>query len=745
MKKRELISTREAALENGDVLQLPASVNYYYVTTMDSLNESVAELLPIVSVKENRVAIDIETTDLDPLVGSIITIQLGTPQNIQYIFDIRRLSDLSPLKELLLEAKCWMVGHNLKFDYKYIKHHLGVSLTHMHDTMLSEQIIRGGDYSGGGYSLDQVLQKRLGKEMTITTGDFKSDQSEKTTSAKKEMQRSFMEIKDGELSAAQLAYAAQDVSAETILELASWQVKQLKILKPNTLHDSTTYRSIRDQELREKYIQMFPAELSLWPTALLEFQFLEVVSDIELSGIGFCSETHKEVLFNVKKDYEEYRKEFLKIMSRSCPQVTLLGSAAINPDSTQQVLEGLKNAGLELDETGADVLQSKLLELTEGSLQYKIVKSLMGYRKTSKLLQAFGEKISSFMHPVTGRIHYTIQQVLDTGRISNAKPNLQQIPREVEWKATGDKELDEKIKKERKGFRECFIAKNGYKFLVYDYSQQELRIAASISMDSMMLQAYKNGKDLHSFSVSLMDRVPYEEVVKRLEAGDKDTKKRRTVAKTMSFGSLYGSSAFNLSKTLHIPMDEAEENLRMFWAAYPDLSDAMERYGKMANKLMYSNTILGRRRYYTNLVDRINWTRCENNPDVIDKKVRDLEMLWLVKDGPITDDNIEYAKSKIINKYKSQISRWAGNHHIQGAAADTTKCAAITMTREFKKKGLDASIVGLVHDEIIVEVKDEVSEECKEIVIRRMKEALSAFCPNVPAEVEGKVGSCWSK
>ena len=739
------VTTDRGLLNTGDVLTLPCTVNYFYIDSDEAALEAVERILPLSASSENMLAIDIETTGFDPYLDEIVTCQVGTADDLQYIFDFRKI-DPYILRPVFLQP-CWKIGHNIKFDAKFLKVKLNVDMSHYFDTFIAEKVLRGGSYTRGvGYALDAVLLDRLSKELKIEFKSFGGDYEAKVKSAKKTMQKSFMGLKkhDQPLSKAQLAYAAQDVAVGTIFSLVEDQKKELMRTGPSTLYDPQMDTPGIDPEIYKSYNSIFPKHLSLWPTALLEFKFIEVVVDMEVEGIGFCKETHAKVLKNILKDYSHYKSAFLKLMAKNCKQKTLLGLASINPDSNQQVLEAFKEMGLELEDTKAATLDNLLRELDPKCHEYEVISNLTGYRKMSKLVDSFGEALVDQVHPLTGRIHPSVEHVLTTGRISMSNPNLQQIPRGVPWVMTGDKEKDEKIKK-RDGLRECFKAKDGNSFLIYDYSAQELRVAASISMDRLMLQAFKEEKDLHSFSATLMYHEDYEDFAKKVEDGDKEAKEKRTHAKIVSFGSLYGSGPSNLSKTLRVSMDEAKDIIRMYWDAYPELALAMPRYGELANKFGYSNTILGRRRYYTDNLTKIKYIELEQDPKVIDKKVRDLKMTWLVEDGPITRDNMRYAKKKIVDRFRAKINRESGNHHIQGTSADMMKLAAVAVRRSIAESKVNASIVGLVHDEVIVECADEDLEAVEAIVQQGMKDAMTYFCPNVPAEVDGHVSPHWMK
>ena len=740
-------SINKAALSGGDQLLLPCTVNYYFITTQDQVLEAVDELLPISSNPKNMLAIDVETNGFDPYLKDILLLQIGTKENTQYIFDARRL-DLKLLKPVL-DSPCWKLGQNIKFDAKFIQAKLGIKLSKFYDTLLAEKIIRGGEYSSGcGYALDAILKYRLDVELKIETHGFSgldAKEGSKLERAKKYMQQSFLTMgKDDEFTEAQLAYAAQDVAGDTIFRLVDKQIELLYRESVNTLYDPEA-QYITDQEVKSNYEQLFKPRLRLWETAKLEFKFLEVVIDIELSGINFSKEKHTDVLNNIIRDYKEYRKEFLCLLGSKIPQRTLMGTASLNPDSNQQVLAALNSLKLKMEDTKAETLVEKITELKPGTEKYSILETLLNYRTMSILVKSYGETLSSLIHPVTGRLNYEIQQILDTGRISTNEPNIQKIPSKVPWRKTGNIKEDADIES-RDGLRECFTAPQGYKLIVYDYDSQELRVVASISRDSNMLDAFKHKKNLHCYSASLMYNEDYDELYSKYKAGEPETVQKRKEAKTVSFGVIYGSGAANLARTLGIILERAKDIIERLWLAYPELKKAMGRYGEISNKVGYSNTILGRRRYFTDIMEKIKWVQCEKSIVGLEDRAKEEGMEWLFeKEGGVTRENFQKFKEALIKKFRNKIGRQASNHSVQGSSADITKLAAVKIRRELLDKGLDAKIVGLIHDEIIVECKEAIAIICSEIVKRNMEEALSFFCPNVPAIADGKISDCWKK
>jgi len=771
------VTTSKANIHTGDTLCLTCEVNYYYITENEHAIEAVRKLQSIVKDPNSMIAFDIETTGFSPFTDEILLAQIGTVYNDQYIFDMRKI-DYNIILPLLITS-CWKIGHNIKFDAKFAKVKWGISIERMYDTMLAEMIIRGEDK--GGFALDAILKKRFDRELILIRKDLMGgsnfSEENKTKTAKKKMQQSFLNMdKDTDFDPGQLAYAAHDVAKDTMFQLVTWQLSRLQIPCPSTLYDHQV-TSASEPRVREQYEELFPPTMTLWDTACLEFKFLEVVIELELDGIGFDVDKHSEVMQLVEKDYKEYKSDFLSCMSNDASQNTLFGYAAINPDSPAQIKDALNSLGLYVESTGADILDNTIKALEEGSNQHNALKNLIGYRKTSKLISTYGKPLMQQVNPETGRLHYNIKQILNTGRISTSKPNLQNMPANIDWKITLEESKNPiTVKKlaDRDGLRECFIAKEGYTFLIYDYSAQEMRIAAHITRDPALHTAFKEGKDLHSFAASEMYHEDYErlhalakyddsmepvevrkqkdDIISKFNVEEaeiiglhKIAKKQRGAGKTLNFGSLYGSGVRNVSETLHIPIEDAQDIQSRYWKVYSVMKDAMERYGFLANKYGYSNTIMGRRRYYTFLKERINWIKAEISPSGVERRIVDMKMHWLLEKGPVTAKNMRSMKDKVISRLESEIARQAGNHHIQGTAADMTKLAAIDIRNAIKAGEFDAKLVGLIHDEVIVEVIDSQAAEVEKIVIEKMNRAESFYCPTVKAAVEGKESPHWLK
>jgi DNA polymerase I-like protein with 3'-5' exonuclease and polymerase domains len=441
------------------------------------------------------------------------------------------------------------------------------------------------------------------------------------------------------LSDDQLAYAAKDV-----MVLFPIYVKQLRGLK----------------------------EQKLLAVAELEFKCVMAVGDLELAGCKLDVDKWRKILAEVEQKRDAVKTELMDLLpSGAAKQSSMFGSAEylINLNSQSQIIAEFArlNPPIILEGTSEQEL-NKFGDRVE-------IKKLLEYRSHEKTLGSFGEGLLSQIHKKTGRIHPDfLQYGADTGRFSCSNPNVQQIP------ATSD-------------FRSCFIAEPGYKLVVCDYSQAELRILAELSGDPAFIEAFNSGGDLHKLAASQMFQVPVDQV----------TKDQRSAAKAINFGLAYGMGPQGLAVRIDKTVDEARALIDAYFEAFSGVHQWLLRMGKDSVRLRYSPTPLGRKRFY-NIPDR-------DDPDY---------------------------RRKV-----SEVDRQGKNAPIQGANADMTKMALVFL-RE-KLKGYDARVVNTVHDEIVVEVREEQAEVVCKIVEAEMIRAGREVIKSVPVVADAKIGDYWSK
>ncbi|WP_316741771.1 DNA polymerase I [Pedobacter antarcticus] len=318
-------------------------------------------------------------------------------------------------------------------------------------------------------------------------------------------------------------------------------------------------------------------------------------------------------------------------------------------------------------QTGEDVL----LGLASKS---DIVKDILDFRQLQKLKSTYVDALPLLVNPKTGRVHTSYNQaVAATGRLSSNNPNLQNIP----------------IRTERgREVRKAFIPRDeDHVLLSADYSQIELRIIADIAKEENMLDAFKNGIDIHTATASKVYGVAIEEV----------TSTQRRNAKAVNFGIIYGQSAFGLSQNLGIPRKEAAEMIEQYFAQYPGIKRYMNDTMNFARENGFVETMMGRRRY-----------------------LRDINSANQTVRG--------FAERNAINA------------PIQGSAADMIKIAMIHIHHDIKAQNLQSKMTMQVHDELVFDVLKTEVEAMKAIISHRMKSAIET---TVPIEIEIGEGRTW--
>ena len=398
----------------------------------------------------------------------------------------------------------------------------------------------------------------------------------------------------------------------------------------------------------------------------IEIPLIEVLTDMEYEGVGL------DVGF-----LTDYSKLLEKDLAETADRIYSIAGVRFNIDSPKQLgevlftklsipYEGQKTKTGQLS-TGEDVL----LKLSHN---YPIADLLLNYRELQKLKGTYVDALPALINPKTKRLHTTFSQtVASSGRLSSNNPNLQNIP----------------IRTERgQQVRKAFIPRSGeYKILSADYSQVELRIIAALSNDTGMIEAFKNGMDIHSATAARVFGVAINEV----------TREMRGKAKAVNFGIAYGQTAFGLSQNLGIPRSEAKEIIENYNAQFPGVRQLMDANIEFARKHGYTKTIMGRKRY--------------------------------IKD-------IQSANQTV----RSAAERVAVNSPIQGSAADLIKIAMINIHKELKKNKFRSKMTLQVHDELVFDAHIDETDALKKLVVEKMVNAIPL---NVPIEAEVGVGVNW--
>jgi DNA polymerase-1 len=306
--------------------------------------------------------------------------------------------------------------------------------------------------------------------------------------------------------------------------------------------------------------------------------------------------------------------------------------------------------------------------------KHEIVQNILEYRQLQKLKSTYIDSLPELISPTDGLIHTSYNQaVASTGRLSSSNPNLQNIP----IRTARGREV-----------RKAFVPRSeDFVLLAADYSQIELRIMAAFSKDEVMLDAFRNGKDIHKATAAKIFKVDLEEV---------DSEMRRK-AKTANFGIIYGVSAFGLAQQLNIPRKEAAALIEAYFEEFPSIKKYMDEVVNQAREMEYVETIMGRRRYLRDINSR-NYT------------------------------------------IRGFAERNAINAPIQGSAADMIKVAMINIQKWMEDENLKSKMIMQVHDELVFDAHKSELELLKSKIPELMSNAIEF---PIPLEVEVGVGDNW--
>ena len=397
----------------------------------------------------------------------------------------------------------------------------------------------------------------------------------------------------------------------------------------------------------------------------IEMPLMPVLAEMEMNGVKIDTQSLAETSNVLTKRLEEVEKEIYE-----------LAGAPFNIASPRQVGEVLFDK-LKIVEkakktkTGQYVTNEEVLQSLKG--KHKIVEAILEHRGLKKLLGTYIDALPKLINARTGHIHTSFNQATTaTGRLSSSDPNLQNIPVRGE---------------EGKEIRKAFIPEPGCLFFSADYSQIELRVMAHLSGDENMIEAFREGHDIHAATAAKIYKEEMENV----------TRDQRTKAKRANFGIIYGITVFGLAERLEISRDEAKMLIEGYFETFPKVKEYMEKAKEQARNQGYVETQFHRRRYLS---------------------------------------DINSANATV----RGFAERNAINAPIQGTAADIIKVAMIRIYNRFRTEGIRSKMILQVHDELNFSVYPEEKEKVERIVLEEMQ---NAFPMQVPLVADCGWGNNW--
>ena len=397
----------------------------------------------------------------------------------------------------------------------------------------------------------------------------------------------------------------------------------------------------------------------------IEMPLVPVLADMETHGVRLDTEALSSVSATLTARLHDLEQ---KIYSEAGTEFNIASPKQVGDILFGQmhIVEKPKKT-----KTGQYVTSEEVLQ----QLAHKapIVGNILAHRGLKKLLGTYVDALPRLVNPRTGHIHTSFNQaVTATGRLSSSDPNLQNIPVRGE---------------DGKEIRRCFVPEDGCLFFSADYSQIELRVMAHLSGDENMIEAFREGHDIHAATAAKIYRKPIGEV----------TRDERTKAKRANFGIIYGITVFGLAERLDISRDEAKALIDGYFETFPRVRDYMEQAKETARAKGYAETLFHRRRYLPDITSRNATVR-------------------------------NFAERNAINA------------PIQGSAADIIKIAMARIHRRFAEEGLHSKMILQVHDELNFSVLPEEKERVEQIVLTEMQ---GAYPLSVPLVADSGWGANW--
>jgi len=400
----------------------------------------------------------------------------------------------------------------------------------------------------------------------------------------------------------------------------------------------------------------------------IEMPLVSVLAQMERAGIKIDIKFLHQMSAELSKNIENLENKIYKMAGKKFNVASPLQLKEILFDKLK-----ISTAGLARIKTGISTAAGELDKLKG---RHQIIDLILEFRELSKLKNTYLDPLPDLADE-NNRVHTSFNQTITaTGRLSSSEPNLQNIPIRTE--------LGAKI-------RQAFVADSGYKIIAADYSQIELRIAASLSCDEKMLKAFADDRDIHTETAAEIFNVSRGAV----------TKQMRREAKVINFGVIYGLGARGLAESAGINYEEAEEFIAKYFTVFNELHDYLENTIALAKNFGYTETLFGRRRYL---------------PEI----------------------NAEH------QQLRAQAERMAINHPIQGTAADLIKMAMINLDTKIKKEFApgEVKMILQIHDELVFEVRENLAEKAMKIIKQEME---AVYKLRAPIKVGVSIGKNWGE
>lgn len=608
------------------------------------VEKSIEEIKTIIE-KQGKMIFYIETekvNDEDKIIKEKITgISIfNSSENEAYYIDIKNVEKIQELKEIFENDKILKIGIDLGRVYILLRQE-GIDFKGInYDASIAAYILNP---TNNKLKLTDLAEQYLEIDVNEILGDSKSSKVE---------QINLFDTMQG----AGLSGSNEEKSEEEKIKEEQEKTQKAEE-KKCTLYAYIIYKL---QEITMKKLE--------------EINAVDLFNNIDMPTVTVLANMQWNGMYADLEELNKFGKQLKEQLEIKTKMIYEMAGEEFNINSTKQLgeilFEKMKLPVVKKTKSGYSTDVDVLEKLKS---EDPIISEILDYRQLMKLNSTYVEGLKPYINPKTKRIHSFFHQTITaTGRISSTEPNLQNIPTRFEL---------------GKQVRKIFKPEPGKVYIDADYSQIELRVLAHMSEDTHMVQAFKDGEDIHRQAASKVFKTPMEEV----------TKEQRSNAKAVNFGIVYGISDFGLGEQLGISRKIAKQYIEEYLQEYAGIKNFMDDMKEKAKETGYVETLFNRRRYIPELKS--------NN--------------YMVR---------QFGE------------RAAMNTPIQGTAADIMKIAMINVYKKLIEENLEAKIVLQVHDEMMIEAPLAEAEKVKEIVKTEMESAIKL---NVPLIAEVSEAENW--
>ena len=703
---------------------------------------------------------------LDPYLTKIVMLQLGNYEKI-FVIDVRDYSkeELQPIINFLDYNKyITLIGQNLKFEQKHLKHNYGINFYNVVDIMIQEMCLYNGLYRS--FSLAGMSKEYLGVK---SVSDFSLFDLE----SKATLDDEYLSSNEHLLTPFEIADEEQ-IDKGTRMEFVTIYDKPFTAKQILYGSDDILYPLLIAE--RQRLGRQLPSGEVYKPLTLfkLENQMVLVNADMELNGMPFKESIWRDIEREKHKEYTERLKELNSYVEHFYPKFVeepnlfdFHRRCKVEWSSSKQVIELFRFLGVCPKEFSKQTKKEEwtvgavsLLKLIPNELKdaynnqqwvgfdkddsgsyiedhNKLILAYLLMKRSEQAVTTFGLEWLKYVHPITGRIHSNFRQILNSGRMASNNPNIQNLPTGV--------------------YRDAFALDSG-SVISSDFGNQEMRTAACISGEEVMLQVFTEGHpvyddDLHMATADSMNKAlnpNAEHLPKKGQEGfTNEIKKQRDRAKIVNFGILYGKEAKGFAQDFGMELEDAEEFIKNYFKAYPKLQVMMDKQAKdtFKNNYILINPITDRR-WFSSLFDEMNENRekaSEYFPEEYFSNRMPKEQKLKLKE----ELNAMYPEIKTYWRaffgIRGSIQRKSTNYLIQGTSADETKTALVMIRKNFIEKNTHLKLINSVHDEILVETTNEKEEAIKdgELLAKLMVDGANVYLTPKIMTSNPEVGSCW--